>query len=186
MNSSSLQPTGRLAASAIISPIPRTSDISPKRNARFGRTVALSVVATLVLVVNGLVASPAAAGQSPDSFSIETFPVGSTPLGLAFDGTNIWVTDWIGDALIKVRASDGVILGTYGIFEPHHVACDGTSVWVTNQLGKVTKFRGSDGTIEATISLGTSALEGIIFDGTSIWVANSAVDWVAKLRVSDG
>jgi hypothetical protein len=91
-----------------------------------------------------------------------------------------------GGALIKVRASDGVILGKYYIFEPLFVACDGSSVWVTNTLGDVTKFRGSDGAVEKTIDLGSSQLRGIIFDGTSIWVAAPVGNAVYKLRPSDG
>jgi hypothetical protein len=112
--------------------------------------------------------------------------VGSSPEGLAFDGANIWVSDFFGDALIKVRASDGVVLGTYGLFEPIYVACDGASVWVTNEIGDVTKFRGSDGAKEATIDLGTSALGGIIFDGTNIWLAAPGSNGVYELRPSDG
>jgi DNA-binding beta-propeller fold protein YncE len=88
--------------------------------------------------------------------------------------------------VIKVRGSDGVILGTYGLFGPLFVAYDGASVWVTNEVGDVTKLRGSDLTHELTVDLGTSQLWGIIFDGTSIWVAAPVANCVYKLRVSDG
>jgi DNA-binding beta-propeller fold protein YncE len=149
--------------------------------------VTLFILATLFLALDGFFGSPSALAQSPESVSIEVFPVGSTPYGLAFDGTNIWTTDFFGNAVIKVRASDGAILGSYGIFEPIFVACDGASVWVTNDVGDVTKFRGSDLRHEATIDLGSSQLGGIIFDGTNIWVAAYAVgDSVYKLRASDG
>src|SRR5207302_4729830 len=126
------------------------------------RIVTLFVVATLFLAVDDLSGLPAAR-EAPDSFSIETFPVGSTPLGIAFDGANIWTTDSFGNAVIKVRASDGVILGSYSIFEPWSVACDGASVWIGNSVGIVTKIRGSDLTHEATIQISTSQLTGMIF-----------------------
>jgi hypothetical protein len=130
--------------------------------------------------------SPATASESSDSLLIENFPVGALPGALAFDGTNIWTTALSDGYLIKVRASDGAILGKYGIFEPLFVASDGPNVWVTNGVGDVTKFRGTDGAIEKTIDLGTSQLGGIISDGTSIWVAVYAGNTVYKLRPSDG
>jgi DNA-binding beta-propeller fold protein YncE len=187
MNSHALQLTARLVLQRSFRLFLRPWISIRKSSPSLGRTVALFVVATLAIAPNGLFGSPTAARQSSDSVSIETFPAGSTPIGLAFDGANIWIADWIGNGVIKMRASDGVILGTYGIFEPFFVAWDVASVWVTNDLGQVTKFRGSDLTHEATISLGTSQLGGIIFDGTSIWVAAYAGGAsVAKLRVNDG
>ena len=167
MTSNVLQIMGRLAGSAIVSPIPRTSRMNSKGSALVRGIVTLFAVVTLSLASTALSGLPAA-GQAPDSFSIETFPVGSSPIGLAFDGANIWTTDFFGNAVVKVRASDGVILGTYGLFGPLFVAYDGASVWVTNEVGDVTKLRGSDLTHELTVDLGTSQLWGIIFDGTSI------------------
>src|SRR5439155_16296638 len=71
------------------------------------RTIA-AFVAALALAVNGLFGSVATAEQSPDSFSVTTFPAGESPWGLAFDGANIWIADFFGNAVIKMRASDGV------------------------------------------------------------------------------
>ena len=188
MNLQALQFTARLLLQRSFRLFPKSWISIRKSSSSLGRAVALFVLATLALPLNCLFGSPAAARQSSDSVSIETFPAGSSPIGLAFDGANIWIADWIGNAVIKMRASDGVILGTYGIFEPFFVAWDGASVWVTNEVGQVTKFRGSDLTRELTVDLGSSQLGGILFDGTSIWVAGWATsgDVVFKLRVSDG
>src|SRR6266478_5923144 len=182
MHSNILQIMGRLAGSAIVPPIPRTSHMNPTGGALVRGIVTLFVVATLFLAVDVLSGLPAAR-EAPDSFSIETFPVGSTPLGIAFDGANVWTTSFFGNAVIKVRASDGVILGSYPIFEPWSVACDGDSVWVGNELGDVTKIRGSDLTYEATIHISTSELTGMIFDGTSIWVTVWGSFFVDKLSL---
>src|SRR5580692_4504416 len=38
------------------------------------------------------------------------FPVSGTPVGVAFDGANIWVAS---SSLTKFRASDGAVLGTF-------------------------------------------------------------------------
>lgn len=172
----------RLTGAAIVSPIPRTSHMRPK-GCLLREIVTLFVVATFLPAACVLFGAPAVAGEVPDSFSIETFSVGSTPLGIAFDGANIWTTDFFGNAVIKVRASDGVILGSYSIFEPWSVACDGASVWIGNSVGIVTKIRGSDLTHEATIQISTSQLTGMIFDGTSIWVTIWGSVFVDKLSL---
>ena len=48
-----------------------------------------------------------------------TFPVGSAPSGAVFDGANIWVANYIGGSVTKVRASDGAILGTFAVGSGH-------------------------------------------------------------------
>src|SRR5438105_722598 len=121
MNSHALQVTSRITAgSEIVAPVPRILDASTKTGVSVGRTVAL-FVATVAIAVNSSFGLPPAAAPSPDSVAIETFPVGNSPIGLAFDGANIWTTDDFGNALIKVRASDGVVLGRYGIERPFFV-----------------------------------------------------------------
>lgn len=61
-----------------------------------------------------------------------TFAVGSGPVGVAFDGSNIWVGSTDGTAT-KLRASDGKLLGTFqtGALSMG-VAFDGVNIWVTN------------------------------------------------------
>ena len=43
---------------------------------------------------------------------IENFPAGNGPLGMAYDGANIWAVDYDGASVTKLRASDGVVLDT--------------------------------------------------------------------------
>jgi hypothetical protein len=64
---------------------------------------------------------------------------GSTPLGavnpvaLAFDGTNMWVVKKTSNQVSKLRASDGVVLGTFDVgLSPVAVAFDGANIWVAN------------------------------------------------------
>jgi hypothetical protein len=59
------------------------------------------------------------------------FPVGTFPIGVAFDGANVWVTNQGGAT--KLRASDGTNLGTFPVgSSPYGVAFDGANVWVAN------------------------------------------------------
>jgi len=62
-----------------------------------------------------------------------TFAVGSAPTAVAFDGANIWVTNWGSANVTKLRAADGSVLGTFAVgSNPFAVAFDGANVWVTN------------------------------------------------------
>ena len=69
-------------------------------------------LAAVLLLGTTMFVSPARGGESPALPSVEIFDVGSSLIGLAFDGANIWVTDFFGNSVIKVRASDGVVLGS--------------------------------------------------------------------------
>jgi YVTN family beta-propeller protein len=52
---------------------------------------------------------------------------------VAFDGTNIWVTNLGSNTVSKLRASDGANLGTVAVgLGPQFIAFDGAHIWVTN------------------------------------------------------
>ena len=62
-----------------------------------------------------------------------TFAAGSGPSGVAYEGVNIWVTDFNGSTMTKLKASTGATLNTFTVGkEPAGVAFDGASMWVTN------------------------------------------------------
>lgn len=118
---------------------------------------------------------------------MSTFPVGTYPCGVAFDGANIWVANNGSGSVTKLRASDGTALGTYAVgFNPRGVIFDGTNIWVANtNSNSVTKLRASDGTVLGTYAVGWMP-EWVAFDGTNIWVADYGSGKVTKLRTYDG
>jgi len=81
-----------------------------------------------------------AAGIAPSFDTIETFPVGNGAQGLTFDGTNIWCANLLDDTVIKLRASDGVIEGTFpvggqprqrdSLLSQSSLSCECVSLWV--------------------------------------------------------
>ena len=101
------------------------------------------------------------------------FAVGNAPSGLAFDGENIWVTNNLGGSVTKMRASDGVILGTFPVgIGPYSIVFDGEHMWVGNGTANtVTELRASNGAILGTFAVGTNPI-ALMFDGSNIWVAN--------------
>ena len=46
---------------------------------------------------------------------VGTFNVGKFPIGMAFDGTNIWVANGESNNVTKLRPSDGTVLGTFNV-----------------------------------------------------------------------
>ena len=116
-----------------------------------------------------------------------SFLVGGGPLGMAFDGSSLWIVNPGTSSVSKLRASDGGLLGTFTVgYIPGYAAFDGANIWVTN-LGDntVSKLRASDGATLGTFPTGTYPW-GIAFDGTSVWVGNILDSTASKFRPSDG
>jgi sugar lactone lactonase YvrE len=117
------------------------------------------------------------------------FAVGDQPYEVCFDGENIWVANYGGSSVTKLRAADGAVLGTFTVpLGPYGVAFDGANVWVTGSVnGNVTKLRASDGKNLGTFPVGKLPF-WLAFDGANIWVANADFtdNTVTKLRASDG
>jgi hypothetical protein len=123
----------------------------------------------------------------PANQSGHVFAVGSAPIGVAFDGANIWVANGHSDTVTELRASDGATLGTFAAgTSPFGIAFDGSNIWVSNYSSNtVTELRASDGATLGTFAVGANPF-GIAFDGSNIWVANSSSNTVTELRASDG
>ncbi len=116
-----------------------------------------------------------------------TYTVGSSPFGVAFDGTNIWVANWGSNTVTKLQASTGATVGAYSVGNrPYGVAFDGTNVWVTNEGdGTVTELLASTGATVGTYTVGSTP-RALAFDGTNIWVANLGGSTVTELLDSTG
>jgi DNA-binding beta-propeller fold protein YncE len=103
--------------------------------------------------------------------------VGNGPLGIAFDGANMWVANRPDGTVIKLRASDGKLLGTFPAADgPYGVAFDGTYIWVTGDL-YTRVLRASDGVEVWARELQTT---GVAFDGAYVWIAETNRDFVHK------
>lgn len=108
--------------------------------------------------------SAAAPPPLDPSYTIQSFPAGSGPAYLAFDGANIWVTDYgVPYKVTKLRASDGELLGAFPVApNPAHLAFDGVNIWVASDNGHtITKFRASDGPVLGIFPTGNDLPRGI-------------------------
>jgi hypothetical protein len=122
----------------------------------------------------------------PDGSNAGTFTVGHNPLGIAFDGGNMWIANNNDNTVTKLRARDGATLGTFHTQgAPYGVLFDGSTIWVSlPDTGGLNELRPSDGTLLGFFSPPTTGLyspTGVAFDGSSVWTANSQGDILSKL-----
>jgi hypothetical protein len=113
--------------------------------------------------------------RSPDGFGFTT--VGGTPVQVACDGADLWMTDFDGGTVSRVRASDGRLLETWtGATNPFGVVVAAGKVFVTGstnpgKLYQIDPTQPAGMVTTLTSSLGDSP-RGISFDGSRIWTAN--------------
>ena len=101
------------------------------------------------------------------------------PVGAIYDGSNIWVTDGVANAIIKLNF-DGSVAQTVTVGAlPSFPVFDGHNIWVPNMNdSSLTVVRASDGTVLKTFSAGNGNQNGLnspnaaAFDGQRILVTN--------------
>lgn len=125
--------------------------------------------------------------RATDGTILGTFAVGTLPVAAAFDGTSVWVANYVSNNVTKLRAEDGEVVGTVAVgTSPSAMAFDGENIWVTNTSSdSVTEIRTNDSLVVGTFPVGSGPY-GIVFDGSNIWVANGGGNTVTKLNASDG
>ncbi len=111
----------------------------------------------------------------------------SSPFGVVFDGTNIWVTDINLGTAVKLDSSGAVLTTVTVGLSPAFPVFDGTSLWVPNfGSDSVTVIRASNGTVLQTLTgNGLSSPLGTGFDGERILVTNANGDSVSLWKAAD-
>ena len=106
-----------------------------------------------------------------------TVGVGSQPRGIAFDGTNIWVTNSESDNVTKIDPTTGDVIGTYAVGDyPFGIAFDGTNIWVSNRDSEtLSRLNVSTGAVLSTVSLSLNSDNyALVWDGTHLWTNNNS------------
>lgn len=117
------------------------------------------------------------------------FAVGLTPVALAFDGSNMWVSNYNSHSVTVLRVNDGSVVRTVPVGQnPQGLAYDGANMWVTsynNSSGNtVSVIRASDGVVLMTPTVGIGPI-GIAFDGARMWVTNRNNNTISVLNIGD-
>lgn len=113
--------------------------------------------------------------------SSKTVTVDNGPEFPVFDGTNIWVPNFLSNTVTVVRASRGAVLATLmgnGWNGPEIAAFDGERILVTNS---VSLWKAADLSPLGSVSTGASSIPiGACSDGLNFWVtlAVTSPDWL--------
>ncbi len=119
------------------------------------------------------------------NYVITTYGIGggTSPTDIAFDGANMWTSDYQNNAVTKITSAGTTTTyvgnGIY-LYDAQSIAFDGTNMWTANGGGRnsVTKVSPIGG---LTTYTGTEAgPQGITFDGTNMWTANFTSSSVTK------
>jgi uncharacterized protein (TIGR03437 family) len=104
---------------------------------------------------------------------------------MAFDGTNIWVSNAGSGSVTELQASTGNVLGTWSVgTSPVGVLFAGGYIWVANfGSSSVTELLPSTGAAVATLAAGANPWD-LAWDGASIWVTNYSAGTVTKITPS--
>jgi hypothetical protein len=112
--------------------------------------------------------------------------LGSSPQGIAFDGSRIWTANNGSPGSVSIVSLNPVTVSTVmtGFQVLTGIVYDGSSMWVAD-LGAGTLLRlNTDGGITQTISLGVGLMLPV-FDGTNIWVPGTDSFSLGVVRVKD-
>jgi hypothetical protein len=103
------------------------------------------------------------------------FAVDNLPFDMTFDGEHMWVSLFVLNAVQKVRASDGALLGRFPVGQrPVALLFDGTNMWTANETDGTVKLSLGGGRL-GTFALASPASPSILaFDGANLWSAGGS------------
>ena len=118
-----------------------------------------------------------------------TVAVGTQPNGVAFDGTNIWVTNSSANTVTRINPTTNEVVGSPIAVGggPGAIAFDGTHMWIANSASNtVTRVNAATGVIVGSpIGVGNDPV-AVVYDGTRIWVANVDSNSVTRINAATG
>lgn len=122
----------------------------------------------------------------PGVVTVAASNLGNLPMGIAFDGTNLWTANNGGSvSIITPQSPYTVTTVTSGFTAPSGIVYDGAHIWVTDgTAGKLFQLNGSGGIVQ-TVNVGAGP-GNPAFDGTNIWVPNSVDNTITVIQASSG
>jgi hypothetical protein len=111
----------------------------------------------------------------------------NAPVGILYDGANIWVTDFIVNTLLKLDSA-GAVLQTVTVGNgPGLPTFDGGNIWVPNNFpSSVSVVRASSGAVLQTLTgNGLSHPTAAAFDGQRVLITNFSGNSVSLWKAAD-
>jgi len=122
---------------------------------------------------------------------VNTFTPVNGNRDMAFDGTNLWASDWSTYCIYKYDTSNCAILATYDpgfSGHAHGMAWDGNYLWVGEEDGQIYKMNTTGGTIRSIPSPATypSDPRGLAFAGDHLWVGHQGYGRIYEIDTITG
>lgn len=126
--------------------------------------------------------------QPPGAITTAASTLGNYPVGIAFDGTNIWTANLgtgAGVSIIPPVSPYTPTTVTTGLTSAWGILYDGANIWVTDySAGKLLRLNAS-GAILQTVIVGANPSTPA-FDGSNIWVPNYGSNSITVVQASTG
>jgi DNA-binding beta-propeller fold protein YncE len=125
--------------------------------------------------------------QPPGAVTVAASTLGNHPIGIAFDGTNLWTANFTGGSVSMITPQSPYTVTTIstGFIAPYGIVYDGAHIWVTDtNAGTLLKLNPAGGVIQ-TVPVGSHP-EIPAFDGANIWVPNTASNSITVVQASTG
>jgi hypothetical protein len=128
--------------------------------------------------------------QAPGAVTTAASNLGNSPIGIAFDGTNLWTANNGPSGSVSIITPQAtfpypVTTVTTGFGAPYGILYDGAHIWVTEVFAGTLLRLDAAGAILQTVTVGS--LPGFpAYDGTNIWVPNTGDNTVTVVQASSG
>lgn len=112
----------------------------------------------------------------------ESIPVPVKPYALALDGSNLWVTSFLDDRVVRVDLESGSVVADVEVPKPTGIAVGFDSVWVVNHRDdKLARIDPASNDVVAEIALGERGpndlcgmcVENVAVGDDAVWTANN-------------
>jgi streptogramin lyase len=120
----------------------------------------------------------------------QTIPVSVAPYALALDGSDLWVTSFLDDKVVRVDLDKGEVVGTIDVPKPTGIAIGFDGVWVVDHWDdKLARIDPKTNDIVAEISLGERGpndqcgmcVENVVVSDDAVWTANNEGRSVSRI-----
>ena len=138
---------------------------------------------------------PYTSGQELGDYAISTWTTGDAlTMGIAFDGTNIWLAtdndDYLGRTLFKVRPSDGATIDSFAVGNGlYDVDFDGRYLWLVGPAGSIYRFDPADNSSSLVSGLSVNMKYDLtptsIGGAAYVWALDSVAGAVLKIKSDD-
>jgi hypothetical protein len=113
--------------------------------------------------------------QTADSLTLTS--VGNIPQQVAFDGTDLWVTNYSSDSVTRIRPGDGKVLETWtGAESPVGIVAAMGRIFIAGDTEPGSLYMIDPAQAAGAVTTVTSGLgnetSGVAFDGSRIWTSN--------------